>query len=103
VLHSQHESDAGSNHFFVRRVVCFLFSHTRTDASIGSVGIKLCERCLRVTGQKTVRARVTRGDIARRFIAAMPPGWSFHYVNWRKNMAHVTVLNGKAVFAPLAL
>lgn len=33
--------------------------------------------------------------------AALPPGWKFHRINWKKRIAHATDTHGRARAIPL--
>jgi hypothetical protein len=80
--------------FFRRRLVCRLFGHVKADMSIATVGVRVCTRCLRITDQKTVRARVTRGEIVQRMKEHPPKGYSFVNCNWKKRKAKFVSTSG---------
>src|SRR5258705_9919964 len=44
--------------FAIRRIACKLFGHIKADVSLDTVGLQICRRCLRITDQKTIRARL---------------------------------------------
>jgi hypothetical protein len=72
---------------FLRRLTCRIFGHVKADMALHTVGLKVCRRCLRITDQKTVRTRVTRGEIEHRMAAHPPEGYSFVDCNWKKRKA----------------
>jgi hypothetical protein len=72
----------------LRRAVCSVFGHVEQDVSIATVGFTICRRCLRITEQRTVRKRVTKGDIERRMEAYPPTGYRFINCNWQKRKAN---------------
>lgn len=78
-----------------KRLLCRIFGHIKANGSIGTVGIQLCRRCLRITDRKTVRRDLTKGDMERRIIAAMPHGWTFLRVNWKNELAHFADPHGR--------
>lgn len=84
--------------FILRRLTCRILGHARANVSMGTVGIVLCRRCLRITEQKTVRARVTRGDIEQRMRAHQPEGYNFVSVNWKKRKARFVSTSGAPKF-----
>jgi hypothetical protein len=71
----------------IRRLTCRIFGHVEANVSLRTVGLKQCRRCLRITAQKTARARVTRGEIEQRMAAHPPEGYSFVDCNWKKRKA----------------
>jgi hypothetical protein len=84
--------------FFFRRLACRIFGHASTNASIGSIGIKFCTRCLIITDQKTVRRSTTHGDIERRLRARAPEGYSLIDCNWKKRKAKFAGPQGQLEF-----
>lgn len=85
------------NHFF-RRLACRIFGHVRRNASMRTVGITLCRRCLRITEQKTVRTRVTRGEIEKRMATFPPSGYQFVSANWKSRTAKFVSPTGTLKF-----
>jgi hypothetical protein len=53
------------------------FGNVKYDVSFRTVGQKQCLRCPRITDHKTVRRRVTFGEVERRLAANPPKGYSF--------------------------
>lgn len=86
---------------FVRRTICRVFGHLSVPGSFGSVGVHVCRRCLQTTLVKTARGRRTKGDVERMMREATPAGGTFHYINWKKNLAHFTDSEGKPLALPL--
>ena len=84
--------------FFLRRLICRFFGHVKRPVSLHSVGLLMCRRCLVVTDQKTVRARVTRGEIEQRMAAYPPERYSFVSCNWKKRKAKFVSPAGKRKF-----
>ena len=68
--------------------------------SIATVGIVFCTRCLRIVDYRTVRHRITKGDIERRMAANPPSGYSFVNCNWKKRKAKFVSPQGKLNFVP---
>ena len=66
----------------LRRAICYFFGHKKIDVALHTVGLKQCTRCLRITDRKTVRRRVTFGEIERRMADHPPKGYSFVSCNW---------------------
>jgi hypothetical protein len=73
--------------FFFRRLACRIFGHVSANASMGTVGLRIGRRCLRIVEQKTVRARVTHGEIEKGMAAHPPEGYSFVDCNRKKRTA----------------
>ena len=91
----------GSINSFLRRVICRIFGHTIANMSLRIVGLRVCRRCRVITEQKTVRARVTRGEIEERMRDHPPEGYSFVSVNWRKRKARFMSPSGSLRFVTL--
>jgi hypothetical protein len=78
----------------LRRLICRIFGHAKVDMSLRTVGLRVCRRCLVITEQKTVRARVARGEIEQRMRDYPPTGYSFVSCNWKKRKARFAKLSG---------
>jgi hypothetical protein len=61
--------------FALRRALCYFFGHVKHDVSFRTVGLRQCLRCLRITDHKTVRRRVTFGEVERRMASNPPKGY----------------------------
>jgi hypothetical protein len=86
---------------FLRHLTCRIFGHVSANASMGTVGLKICRRCMRIIEQKTIRARVTRGEIEQRMTAHPPEGYSFVGCNWKKRKAKFVNANGGQRFVSI--
>ena len=82
----------------IRYITCRLFGHVKAHMHLNSVGLLVCRRCLRITDQKTARARITHGEIEQRMQAHPPEGYSFVDCNWKKRKAKFASPAGKLKF-----
>jgi hypothetical protein len=80
--------------FAARHAICFFLGHVKRNVSFRTVGLKQCLRCLRTTDHKTVRQRVTFGEVERRMAAHSPKAYSFVKCNWKKQKGAVCQSNG---------
>jgi hypothetical protein len=87
--------------FTLRRAICYFLGHKKVDGSLHTVGLRHCLRCLRIVDYRTVRRRVTRGDIERRMVAHPPEGYSFVSCNWKKRKAKFVSQSGRLKFIHL--
>jgi hypothetical protein len=81
-----------------RCLICRFFGHVKHDVSFRTVGLKQCLHCLRVTDHKTVRRRVTFGEVERRMAEHPPKGYSFVSCNWKKRKARFVSATGHLKF-----
>jgi hypothetical protein len=84
--------------FALRRALYYFFGHVKHDVSFHTVGLKQCLRCLRITDHKTVRRRVTFGEVERRMAEHPPKGYSFISCNWKKRKARFVSPTGTLKF-----
>jgi hypothetical protein len=81
----------------IRRFVCYFSGHIPHKASLASVGLTVCLRCRRVD-RRTVRARITRGEIEKRMATYTPTGYQFVDCNWKKRTARFVSPTGTLKF-----
>jgi hypothetical protein len=84
--------------FTVRRAICRFFGHCAVDMALADVGFRQCMRCLRIVEYKTVRRRVTFGDVERRMAATAPKGYRFISCNWKKRKMKFVSASGGLKF-----
>lgn len=84
--------------FAIRRVLCYFFGHVKHDVSFRTVGLKQCLRCLCITEHKSVRRKVTFGEVEQRMMDHPPKGYSFVSCNWKKRKARFISATGHLKF-----